>query len=194
MQEIKISYMSFDACVMNSRKLAEAVLLEGFNPSYVLGIARGGLLPAREISLALNRPLASIQVERPLRNMKESLGLKRLPREAKTILRRLEMATGLYRRLGRRTIRRIEGALGAEPCLVVDDSLDTGKTVATVVEYLTNIYQMQRQDIRIAVITQMYEDANPPSDYCLFRNVNFCFPWSLDSQEYTRFLEYIEGI
>ena len=185
--------MSFDDCIEHSKALARLVSEGNFDPSFVLGIAKGGMLPAQIISEYLERPLAAIHVERPLTGLKKGLGLRRLPQGMKTFLRKAEMSLGLYRRMERRVIKNFSGDFAEGRCLIVDDSLDTGKTVSTVIEYLSSEFGIVRSEIEIAVITQMYEDADPPADYCTFRNINFCFPWSLDSGDYGRFLEFIES-
>ena len=73
--------------------------------------------------------------------------------------------------------------------MIVDDSLDTGKTIGEVLNFLEERNKIYRRDILIAVLTQIFDDANPHADCHIHKNVNFSFPWSQDSNEYDKFVE-----
>lgn len=190
MPKIQVDQMSFDECIDHSKELARQITETGFDPESVVGIANGGIVPARIVSDCLECPMVTVHVERPLTGMKQGLGLQRLPKWAKNFLRRAEMLLGFYRIMERRTIKSTSGPLSPGKCVIVDDSLDTGRTVAAVIQHLAKHAGTPRNDIRIAVLTQIFDDAHPPADHHIFRNVNFCFPWSMDSQEYHKFVEF----
>ena len=161
-----------------------------FNPDGVIGIATGGILPAKIISDNLNIPVVFIKVARPMTSAKKYLGLSKLPQSLKSFLRRIEMSLGFYRLMESRTITEISGELIGNKYIIVDDSLDTGKTVNSVLKYLLEEKKIPRNDVIIAVITQIFDDADPQADCLIYKNFNFCFPRSRDSNEYQKFLYF----
>lgn len=178
--------------VRASRLLASDVEQSGFLPGSVVGIAQGGLLPAYEISQLFGCRLQIVHLARPFTALKRFLLLDSIPASAKTALRQLEMRLGLYRRLKR---RRCSGDLELESgskVLIVDDSLDTGQTMATVIDLLKG-HDVPRESILIAAITQIFVDACPAADCAVFRGVNLCFPWSRDSRELESFRRYCDS-
>lgn len=182
--------MSFEEALAASRALAKEIEKRAFSPTTVIGIATGGLVPAHVVSRHLGCPLIIIKMARPLTGAKGRLGLSRFPKRAKQILRRLEMSLGLYRVLRKREIEMISGELKPGRYVIVDDSLDTGNTMRVALEYLWDTVAVPRSDILLASLTQIFDDASPSADVCIFRRVNFEFPWSQDSPEHPLFLSY----
>jgi hypoxanthine phosphoribosyltransferase len=103
------------------------------------------------------------------------------------------MNIGFYRILNKRNIRQISGHLSKLNYVIVDDSLDTGKTISTVINYLHEIHKREKPKIMIAVITQMFDDSSPAADCAVFKNTNFSFPWSIDSKEYDKFIDFCQS-
>ena len=187
---IDISAMSFDEALSTSKQLAEEIEKRDFSPTAVIGIATGGLLPAKVVSSHLGCPLILISMSRPLTSAKAGLGLSRLPHGVKQMLRRLEMTLGLYRMMKKREISEVTGNVTPGRYVIVDDSLDTGNTMRVALEYLQDAADVPRSDVLLASITQIFDDASPPADVCMFERVNFEFPWSQDSPEYEKFVSY----
>lgn len=185
--------MDWQEAVSVSNQLAQRIANTGFVPHQVLGIARGGILPARIVSDFFACPVAFIKVARPMNALKNHGTLSRLPGPVKRALRRLEMRSGLYRFWDRRIISEVTGKISPGPIIVVDDSLDTGKTMREVVAFLRAKFRIDEKDMLIAVITQMYSDAIPQADCAMFRNINFCFPWSCDSNQYRQFIAFCQA-
>ena len=69
---------------------------------------------------------------------------------------------------------------GEHRLLVVDDAVDSGVTLATVIDLLRNTCP-DRTEIRSAVITVTLEEPRAEPDYALYRGVLCRFPWSFDA-------------
>ena len=190
--KIVLSSMNFEEAVSNSLELAKKIEKRGDVPDCLIGISMGGILPAQIISDYLNSPLILIRVSRPLTSAKKYFGLNKLPKSFKYLLRKMEMFLGLYRIMGRRTVSEIPGKLSPGKYVIVDDSLDTGKTVCAVLKHL-EARGICRENILIAVLTQIFDDAFPQADCFIHKNINFCFPWSRDSAEYNKFVKFCQN-
>ncbi|MEM2123052.1 MAG: phosphoribosyltransferase [Candidatus Bathyarchaeia archaeon] len=91
--------------------LAEKIRVEGFNPDLIVGVARGGWIPARILSDLLHNPnLTSIRVE-----FYEDVGV-----------------TGREPRITQQLPIPVKGL----KVLVVDDVSDTGRSLLTVYEHI----------------------------------------------------------
>ncbi len=187
---IRIATMNFKDALANSEALAEKIEKCGFAPTAVIGIATGGLVPAHVVSMRLGCPLIIIKMGRPMTGVKSRLGLSHFPKPVKRFLRRLEMSLGVYRVLSKRRIAGISGELKPGRHVIVDDSLDTGNTMRVALEHLWDRVGVPRSEVLLASLTQIFEDASPAADVCVFRGVNFEFPWSQDSPEHALFLSY----
>ncbi len=186
--EVRIETLDFDEAYRASLQLAAAVSESGFDADGVLGIATGGVMPALIVGEALGLPVSTIRITRPLTGLKRMVPLRHLPHSGKQFLRRMEMATGLYRALSR---RQVVGSLEPAPKrpVVIDDSLDTG---ATMIELLRRLQRqgVKRDAVLVAVLTQMYSTSRVTADIAVFQLRNLSFPWSRDSHDYARFLDY----
>jgi hypoxanthine phosphoribosyltransferase len=191
MTAIRLLSLNVEEAIETSKRLAGLAQSSGFLPERIIGIAKGGLLPAYEAALAFDCELEVVRVERPFTKLKSALPLDLLPASCKHGLRRLEMAVGLYSRLKRRYVFASAGTFSRRRYLIVDDSLDTGGSVGAVLAMLLN-GGVPRELIRIAAITQIFDNASPSADYATYRNVNITFPWSHDAADYGDFLQYCE--
>jgi hypoxanthine phosphoribosyltransferase len=178
-----------DAC----RALAEEV--RQFEPDLVVGIATGGSVVARSVAPHLSGlpPVVDIELKRPSTRLKERVGaarlLGRLPRRAKNVLRWLEVEVREHA-LGRKRDAReraeahapdagfVAALQGAARTLVIDDTVDTGRTLVTAVELARAAEPAA--EVRTAVLASTFR--NPPvrADYCLFDRTLLRLPWSLD--------------
>jgi hypoxanthine phosphoribosyltransferase len=190
MDTIKIKNMNYDESILASTELSEKIRKTGFNPHRVIGIATGGIIPAKIVSKNLKIPLVLMRVSRPLTDVKKFARLNKLPKTMQVLLRKLEMTLGLYRFFKRRVISGINGDLPKERYVIVDDSLDTGKTVEAVIRYLNDSSQVLKKEILVATLTQIFDDAYPKADCKIYQNVNFSFPWSRDSDDYIKFEKF----
>jgi len=62
--------------------------------------------------------------------------------------------------------------------LIVDDAIDTGKTMYIIKQNLSKLYK--NTNIKTAVISWTLKDSIIKPDVCLFENVLVRFPWSRD--------------
>ena len=168
------------------RRLQREVEGAGFAPDLVVTIAKGGdmvganMFPeVRHVSVGCHRPSAGLKA-RWLRVM-----FWIMPRWVCDSLRIME-SRWRSRRTDRipehmRLDQRLADAIGAASrVLVVDDAVDSGATLATVIEAVRGVGGMR--EIKSAVLTVTMHDPLARPDFTLYdENVLIRFPWSLDS-------------
>ncbi len=111
-EPIKCYMVSWDEAARMARILARKIKSSGFKPDLVIGIARGGLVPARIIcDLLLQKDLASVKIEH--------WGIAKTQGSAK-IKFHLPM----------------EVDISGKKILIVDDVADTGDSFFVIMEYL----------------------------------------------------------
>jgi hypoxanthine phosphoribosyltransferase len=175
-----------------------ANLVAPFEPSVLVGIATGGVRVAEEVQRHLpgSPPLLTVKLQRPGTGVKQKLQfgivLSRLPVRVTNGMRWLEVAARertVSRHPAARQLAVAEAAFESAGgrallsprarVLVVDDTVDSGRTMATAVNRLRHIEPLLA--IRTAVLTSTFR--NPPlcPDYCLWTRTLLRFPWSLDS-------------
>lgn len=167
------------------RRLQQLVEASGFTPDAVLGIYTGGKYVADNIFLQLPHVYAG--AHRPAAVQKKGWKaaiIRHLPRCVQDWLRIVES-----RWLEKRTSLENIKALGTEKIeklpadcrrlLVVDDAIDSGRTMASVTAGLRAIYPWL--DIRIAVLTVTTARHAAEADYQLFRPGTLLrCPWAVD--------------
>lgn len=186
---------AFDAACGGLMRMVEG----DFAPTLVVGIRTGGLTVANSMMRAGARrvPLMPVTCRRAATTAKSRLPWLRallglLPGKLVDLLRRLEHRLFITRRAhrqGGQSIDQAEAAavaalLAAGPAeariLVVDDAVDSGVTLLTVLRTLREICPAGTE-IRSAVITQTLENPQISPDYVLYRGVLCRFPWSFDA-------------
>jgi hypoxanthine phosphoribosyltransferase len=172
-----------------------------YTPTLIIGIRTGGLLVAEAMARAAAAPLPVLPLtcRRATTGMKSHVPLLRsalsaLPRPAIDMMRRLEHRWLIAPRRQRTVRQQIDrGEVGAvndwlvarqssERILVADDAIDSGATLATVLQQLRAIC-LAGTEIRSAVITQTLDEPVIKPDYVLFQGVLCRFPWSFDAAE-----------
>jgi hypoxanthine phosphoribosyltransferase len=146
--------MTWDLYGTASRELAQAVAASGYRPDIILGIARGGLIPAGSLAYALDRKnLFTVSVE-----------------FYTGVDARLEVPVMLPPFLN-------AGDLDAASVLIVDDVADTGRT-------LELVHQFCRGHVAEARTAVLYEKPRSVirCDY-VWRHTDLWidFPWSSES-------------
>jgi len=124
-QSVKCYILSWDEAHGLARTLAHKIIESGFEPDVVIGIARGGLVPARMVcDFLLQHDLISIRTEHwGVASKNEIARIKfSLPKEAD---------------------------ISGKKVLVVDDVADTGDSFSVAMDYLKAKYPL---DIRTAVL------------------------------------------
>lgn len=177
------------------RSLFEAC--KDFRPQTVLGIATGGVFVARAMQPHWPEPtpnLVEVSIRRPSTAVKERLSigrlLARLPLRVANVLRWLEVEAR-ERALGRKALTDGEAGViemqagtaellaAGGRVLVVDDTVDSGRTLHRAVELVAG--QAPDAHVRTAVLTSTFRSPPVKPDYLLYERTLLRFPWSLDS-------------
>ncbi|MGA3398203.1 MAG: phosphoribosyltransferase family protein [Acetobacteraceae bacterium] len=174
-------------------------VLESFRPHLLVGIRTGGLVVAEAMARAAADPVAVM----PLTCRRAATGVKArfkllptilaaLPRPAVDGLRWLEHRLLTARRRTQAKVQHIDRteaeaigqrlaqASGAQRVLVVDDAVDSGVTLATVLRLLRESSPPDTQ-FRSAVVTVTLAQPLAEPDFVLYRGVLCRFPWSFDA-------------
>jgi hypoxanthine phosphoribosyltransferase len=178
---------------------AELMQLVGrdYAPALLVGVRTGGLAVAETMARATSLPVLPLTCRRPTTALKSRLpGLKpllaTLPEPLLNALRRAEhrLVSGPRRAAQPTQIDLAEAiAIGnwlrilsrGAQVLVVDDAVDSGVTLTTVLQTLRNVCPPE-VEVRTAVITVTTEDPVVAPDYALYRGVLCRFPWSFDAR------------
>jgi hypoxanthine phosphoribosyltransferase len=184
---------AFDAACADLMRISE----QDYAPSLLVGVRTGGLVVAETMARGTSLPVLPLTCRRPTTAFKSRVpGLKpilaTLPEPLLNALRRAEhrLVSG-HRRGARPTQIDLNEAIaignwlrmlgrGAR-VLVVDDAVDSGNTLATVLQTLRGVCP-EAVELRTAVITVTLEDPAVVPDYALYRGVLCRFPWSFDAR------------
>lgn len=170
--------------------------LDGFEPDLLVGIATGGTYVAEAMAPHVTGapPIAEVRLQRAATGVKERVGigrlLQRLPQRLTNILRWLEVEFRelTLRRKGTLPLEAPPAAVdpsfdaavrGAASILVVDDTVDSGRTLATALDIVRR--RAPEATVRTAVLTSTFRRPPVRPDYCLHDRVLIRFPWSFDS-------------
>jgi hypoxanthine phosphoribosyltransferase len=175
-------------------------VLEQFRPDLIVGIRTGGLVVAEAMACAAPAAIPVL----PLTCRRASTGVKSrikvlpavlaaLPRPALDGLRWLEHRLLSARRRTQNRMQHIDYAEAAAighhlaaqgsrspQVLVVDDAVDSGVTLATVLSLLREASPADTQ-FRSAVVTVTLAQPLAEPDFVLYRGILCRFPWSFDA-------------
>lgn len=158
-------------------------------PDVVVGILNGGgfVLDEYKKNALGKTEFATVKLQRDLtkgikrKNLLQKC-LKALPNRLLDGLRRLEHHRSLNRKLNK-IQSDIEIKINLKPekvntILILDDALDSGVTIKSVIQYLQK--QCLNSEIKTAVISWTNSESIITPDYYIFKNTLVRFPWSLD--------------
>ncbi len=170
-----------------------------YSPDAIIGIRTGGLTVATAMGIVARSPAPVLPLtsRRVTTATKSHLPLLRsvlgnLPRPVVDALRRIEhrfvtagrLQPGRQQRVDEAEVAAIAAHLATlrKPArlLVVDDAVDSGTTLASVLRVLSEIFPAGGE-IRSAAITQTLKSPLVIPDYVLFRGTLCRFPWSFDA-------------
>ena len=177
-----------------SYELADLVK-ENYGPDLIIFIAKGGYLIGKHLGDILGVPIVPVYAERQASSLKTAIApfLKLLPKSVKVMLREMEIKSGVHNTIKERQVSFpndviIEKVSKAKKILIVDDSVDTGGSVISIMGALQAI-DTSLLDIRVALLNVFTEAANKlPRYYCLFHNTIMITPMSNDSKENSQFI------
>lgn len=174
-------------------------VLDDFRPDLMVGIRTGGLVVAEAMARAAPYPVPVM----PLTCRRASTGVKSrfkllptilaaLPRPAVDCLRWGEHHLLTARRRTQTKVQHVDSAEAAEighrltqgsvssRVLVVDDAVDSGVTLATVLRLLRQNSPAD-VEVRSAAVTVTLAQPLAEPDYVLYRGILCRFPWSFDA-------------
>jgi hypoxanthine phosphoribosyltransferase len=135
---IKCYTVTWNRAYRLARALAHSVILSGYEPDIIIGVARGGLVPARMVcDLLLQNDLLSITTQH----------------------------WGIATNLGKAQIQFSlpqEADISGKRVLVVDDVADTGESISIIMDYLK---EKNPTDIRTAVLHYKSSSTTIPDYY-----------------------------
>jgi len=169
-----------------SIELSKKMEAKGYIPDHILYIERAGILVGYEMSKYLNRPASGIISRRSGSSFKSRVKfiLRLLPRFLTHFLRRLELNSSIHDvNSDRSIVCRNPLPPKHKKILVVDDALDTGHSVAAVLNWLES-QGFEPALIKTAVLTTTGEAPHIVADFSLLNKVICAFPWSYDSRQY----------
>jgi hypoxanthine phosphoribosyltransferase len=171
---------------------------ESYDPDLIVGIATGGEVVARQVQETFDPvpAVVSLSIQRPGTGWKKRLRLGRIlslaPAPLAAFLRRLEVRCRerfLRAAASRRTPQDRPAATvddddaavirSAERILVVDDTVDSGRTITEALTVLRDAGTSA--EVRTAVLTSTFDDPPVVADYLLHERTLIRFPWSLDA-------------
>ena len=158
-----------------SYELAE-VVKSSYQPDMILFIAKGGYLIGRYIGERIGAPIVPVYAERQASGLKKLVSplLKILPQFVKLFLRKMEVKSGVHNTIKERQVSfpGCNGEAGLyenKRLLIVDDSVDTGGSIVSVINELNKM--------------------RLPEYYNLFSNTIMITPMSNDSKEHSQFIK-----
>ena len=186
--------LSLNDLQKRSYELADLVK-ETYEPDLIIFIAKGGYLIGKHLGDRLGVPLVPVYAERQASGLKTAVAplLKILPKSVKLMLRKMEVNSGVHNKIKERQISFpndavVEEVRKAQRILIVDDSVDTGGSVVSIMDALKEI-DTSLVDIRVALLNVFTEAADKlPTHYCLFHNTIMITPMSNDSKENSQFI------
>lgn len=156
----------------------------------VIGIAEGGKLIAETIAQKLDLPLLLVKRQRPLTNRKSRIKsiFKHVPKRLLNIIRIAE--NRFYELSMNKKNRKDKSAeiqmltdnysflevLPIKNVLLIDDAIDSGATILDVEKF----FQPRSWNIKVAVITQTFNNPLIKADYKVYDKTLVRFPWSSD--------------
>lgn len=173
-------------------------VLAAFRPDLLVGVRTGGLVVANTMARASpSIPVLPLTCRRASTSMKSRIKslpalLATLPRPAVDGLRWLEHRLLSARRRTQAIVQQIDHVeaetIGrhltqgpaSQRVLVVDDAVDSGVTLATVLRLLRQASPRDTQ-FRSAVVTVTLAQPLVEPDFVLYRGVLCRFPWSFDA-------------
>ena len=173
--------LTFDETIKKSGELADLVR-QNYSPDLIIGIAAGGVLPANEISKALNVDYGQLTIRRDI-DLYETYASA-----PKALLPFVKLYQGyLFMTTNPTLIEEGDFICENRNILLVDDTIHTGKTLQIA---MNNLRQRGAGQIKTAAIN--YVDGICP-DYFAIRG-RIKFPWSKNSPDYERFKTYADTV
>lgn len=187
--------LSLESLHVESITLAKSIA-SSFYPDIVVYVAKGGYLIGKDIAEYFQVPYIGIYAQRDGNDVKAKLAdiLKRLPRGVTKFLRKMELKSGLHKTVKKRKVfwdqddNCVEKMKNVHNVLLVDDSVDTGYSMKTLLPYVIDATDMPIE-VKIAAINVWSKSENViQTDFYNHRDTIIATPMSNDSREHGQFL------
>lgn len=186
--DMKVTTLNDEAFSEACRRLEERT--RSFGPDLVVGIATGGELVAGRMFASV--PHVSVESRRPTTAAKERCGgvwrlVRRLPLWMRNSLRIAEarmLSAGKPREVGAVELSpdAVAAIAGAGRVLIVDDAIDSGATMARVLEAVRGVGGERQTATAVINVTTKKHLVEP--DYRLYVDRRLVrYPWSKDFRE-----------
>lgn len=181
MKVITLSDSEFYEKCLELQRLVQA----DFAPDIILGIATGGMLVARNMFKDVEHK--TVDCGRPSTRLKKKESslfkfIRLMPESVRNFLRICEAKILKARSSRWNPLPEVslpdEKSFDGKAVLVVDDAVDSGRTLRAVMKALQTKTNAAR--IMTAVITVTQSENASLVDYSLFSNILIRFPWSMD--------------
>ena len=175
-------------------ELANQIKID-YEPDLIIYIAKGGYLIGKYISESLNVMLIPVYAERRTNGFKSVVSplLQVLPNRIKLFFRRLELKSGVHAVVKKRDVHfkseDLESLGKVKKILLVDDSVDTGSSVLSIIEEMGKL-KISVEEIRVAALNVWGKSTSVVKvAYWIFRDTIIITPMSNDSRYHNDFLE-----
>lgn len=174
--------------LQNSLKNFFSDIKTTYKPDAILFVAKGGFYLGLEASIFFNIPLFEVKAERKANKLKSLISpfLKILPQRIKYFIRKIEIKSNIHKKIeNRNIILENENIYNYKNILLIDDSVDTGSTIFSILK----LFENKDINIKIAVLNVMTNlSDNFKPDYYMFENCIIISDWSSDSKNYNTFI------
>ncbi len=167
-----------------------------YYPDLIIYVAKGGFLIGYELSKNMKVPMLGIETVREKGNGIKDFAapvLRIMPDFIRNFLITVELKNGIHERNNRREVRFIDDChseqyKSGQKILIVDDSVDTGASIAAVKKYI--IKKFPSSDIKVAGFNVWDKSRRlVATDFAYYHNTVIRAPMSKDSREYKIFLK-----
>lgn len=170
--------LSFNETISLSKELGRKIS-KLYSPDIIIGINNGGFLPGKEISKEFDLYFETIHIGR-------NIDLKKFYEHFKFVKPLIQAYHGiLFLTKKPCLLEKFEKNVENKKILIVDDTVHTGKTLKVAINYLKDFNPSQIKTTSLNYIR------NSKPDFFLSKE-RLKFPWSKNSEEYKKYLNYRE--
>ena len=189
MELLELSRESLSA---ENKKLYELVSKD-YDYDLVIFVARGSYGIGLDLAALKGVPVTEVFASRKGGRLKKLLrpALKAMPKGLKSFLRKKEFNSGVHEKNSEREVsfdeKVWERHRSSERILLVDDSVDTGYSIKSAREEISNYFE--GAEVRVAALNVFEKSkAVTTTDYSLYSEKMLLGPWSNDSPENKEYL------
>ncbi len=147
---------------------------------------------AKVIADYFNTNLTGFRISREGNSIKTKLSLilRIIPTSFKNLLREIEFKSGIHKKRSKRLVTEVDNDLvQGQNILLIDDSIDTGHTIITALDFLKK-FCGDNINIKVAALNKFkLSEELVTTDYYIYEDCIIIYPWSRDSKEYNNFLK-----